>query len=636
MPDERVVTGVVLVGILLLALTVRVYRLPELMVVGGDQARDALVVEQMLDTGQPVLQGPIASTGTFHRGPAYYYLLGAAYWLSGGDPIGGALLSVALDLAALVMAFVIVRAVAGSSAGLVAASLWAVAPILVLFARFQWNPQNMIFFALLAVYAALRISRGEGRWLLVLAPAWLIAWQFHEPAYLLVPMLALILLWKWRAWMKLRLVAGALALSALVVLPFLAQQLTHRFEDVRAMLAYMGAAATGGQVPTTNEHGLPSAIDRVTTALGWLPRALPSPGVVNLVLLALGVIGLGWLINRVVRQRSSDAAVLLLYSATPLMYAFWPAPLYSHYHLLIFPIPLMLAGVGFAAVARVALDLSSRLGRTRMAGVAVASAAAALVLIVGVAFVDSLAGTAAAQPAPQSWPNVLRITREVIADAKDQPFALRIKADYFPHVNWYPEWLYPFEFAGTQADPLRVDLPTYVIFDPADYAGGATYGGHVVDGVRWAAFPTPALGEQLLSDTWGFNGTGAGSLDATAAPVSIHLSAEAKHAYNDAIQSVPITGLTRYLVRYSFRTAAVAGAVSVYLQAFDANGVLLTTLPDGGGDRHEPTTALATASFIGQVPAGAATGTVIVRWTGVGDAWFTNVELRQVTTEPPW
>src|SRR5205085_5398166 len=103
--DERLVTAIVLVGILLVALTVRLYRLPDLMVVGGDQARDALVVDHMLHTGEPVLQGSITSAGTFHRGPAYYYVLAGAYLLSGDNPIGGALMSVAADLAAMLLAF---------------------------------------------------------------------------------------------------------------------------------------------------------------------------------------------------------------------------------------------------------------------------------------------------------------------------------------------------------------------------------------------------------------------------------------------------------------------------------------------------------------------------------------------------
>jgi 4-amino-4-deoxy-L-arabinose transferase-like glycosyltransferase len=310
--DERLLTGLALLAILLVALVIRLYRLPDLMIVGGDQARDLIVVKHMIDNVEPALQGPIASVGTFHRGPAYYYLLAGAYLLSGGEPLGGALLSVGMDLAALVMVFLLARAVAGNAAGLVAASLYAVAPIVVLFARFQWNPQNMVFFGLLAVYAALRISRGDGRWLMVLAPAWLIAWQLHEPSYFLVPMLGLVLLWKWRVWLKPRIVAQAGALSAIVVLPFIAQQVRTRGEDVRAMLAYMLAAATGQKVPTTLKDGLPSAVDRVTTALNWLPRALPSPGVVNLILIALGLVGLVWLVNRSVRLRSPEAMVLLL------------------------------------------------------------------------------------------------------------------------------------------------------------------------------------------------------------------------------------------------------------------------------------------------------------------------------------
>lgn len=636
MRDERVITAAILIAILLVALAVRVYRLPDLMVVGGDQARDLIVVKHMIDNAEPALQGPIASVGTFHRGPAYYYLLAGAYFLGGGDPLAGTLLSVVMDLAALVMVFVLARSVAGNTAGLVAASLYAIAPIVVLFARFQWNPQNMVFFGLLAVYAAMRISRADGRWLLVLAPAWLIAWQLHEPSYFLVPMLALVLIWKWRVWLTPRIVAGALALSAFVLLPFIAQQVRTRGEDVRAMLAYMIAAATGQEVPTTLNHGLPSAVDRITTALNWLRSALPSPGVVNLVLIALGLIGLAWLVNRAVRLRSAEATVLLLYCATPLMFAFWPAPLYSQYHLINFPIPLILAGMGFAATARFARDLTRRVGQPRLAPIGVASGAAAIAMLVVAVATGSLSATAAVQPIPQRWTNVVGVTRQVIADANGRPFALRVLADYEYHNGYFPEWLYAFEYAGTTGDPLRVDLPTYVIFDPPDYEGGAAFGGHVVDGIRWVAFPAPSVEAQVLSDDWRLGGTGTGEVIGTTSPSSIHLTTQDRRTYSEALQTVPITELTRYMVRYEYRTDAAYGFISVYLQVFDANGKLLTTLPTGGGDSHGRRDESTIASFIGEVPAGAATGMVIVRWRGAGEAWFSNVELREVTSEPPW
>jgi hypothetical protein len=197
-------------------------------------------------------------------------------------------------------------------------------------------------------------------------------------------------------------------------------------------------------------------------------------------------------------------------------------------------------------------------------------------------------------------------------------------------------WLYPFEFAHTQPDQFRDDLPTYVIFDPADYAGGSAYGGQIVDGVRWVRFATPTFGDQLLTGEWHIGGTGQGELEPVSGPPMIHLWAAAPRAYAEATQTVPVTESTRYLVRYDYTSLAKAGALSVYLQVFDANGTLLDTLPDGGGDRHTPVATVTTASFIDATPVGAATARLIVRWTGVGDAYYTNVELRPVVAEAPW
>jgi hypothetical protein len=495
----------------------------------------------------------------------------------------------------------------------------------------------MVPFAVLSVYAAMRIARGDGRWLLVLAPAFLIGFQMHELEAFLVPMLALVLVWHWRVWLKPRIVVGATALALVVMLPFIAQQVTHHYEDIRAMLQYLLNAATGSPVPSTTGQGSPSAVERVTTALGWLPRALPGPDLINLVLLAVGALGLGWLIVRVARQRSPDAAVLLLYCATPLLYAFWPSPIFSHYALVIYPIPLMLCGLGVAAIVRGAQRWSTRFRRPALPAIAAAAAAVALTLVFAVGFMNSIGATAAEQPVARRWTNVMAVTRQVITDAAGQPFALRIKADFYPPISWVAMWQYPFDHLGTPPDPMRVDLPTYVIFDPADYAGGAAYGGEVVDGVRWARFPTATYGEQLVGDDWQFGGQATGDVDTSTAPVVVHVSADSVRNYAEATQSISVTAGARYLVRYDYRSDIGVVATSVYLQIFDASGTLLKTLPNGGGDRHGPAGAWTTASFMDAAPDGAATAKLILRTRGPGSAWFTNVEVRPVVAdEAPW
>ena len=624
---ERFLSSVVLLVILLLALALRTYRLPELMQVGGDQGRDALVVEHMLRTGEAVLQGPIASIGTYHRGPAYYYLLAIAYWLSSGNPIGGVLLSVGFDLAAIVMAFVLVRDIAGRGAGLATAALWAVSPILLLFVRSQWNPQEMIFFALLSIYAATRIARGDGRWLLVLAPAWLIAWQLHDPALFLIPLLGLILAWRWRVWVRLRLVVGAVTLGGLVMLPFIVQQVTHHFTDVRAMLDYLLGGITGAGPPAA----VPSIIDRIFTAMGWLPRALPGPDTVNLVIIALGLVGLSWALWRAIRMRSAEAAVLVLFAATPLLYGLWRAPFYAHYLLLIYALPLMLAGVGVGALVQIVAR------RARRPAALWAFAASGLAVIVSGSAFGAFTTIANAQPDSRRWDNRLGVVRQVIADADGRPFAFRLKTDLEPLDGWHAQWDYVFIYTGTTPDPLRVDLPTYVIFDPADFAAGSTYGGHLAEGIRWVAFPPPTFGDNLLSDAWQFSGQGTGTIDSATSSSSIELALDVPHGYTDAAQTVAVQPMTRYLVRFDYRTDTGVDGTSSYAQVFDAGGTLLTTLPTGSGNRHGPAAEWTTTSFIGQVPSAGAAVKVIVRCRGAGRAWFANVELRPVTGDSaPW
>lgn len=123
----------------------------------------------------------------------------------------------------------------------------------------------------------------------------------------------------------------------------------------------------------------------------------------------------------------------------------------------------------------------------------------ALALVVAVAAGSALSGLAATPLSPRRWDNRLAVVRQIISDADGQPFSFRLVSADEPRDGWQAPWQYAFRYAGTGPD-ARVDLPTYVVFDPAEFGGGPSYGGHVVEGVRWTSFPAPASGASMLTE----------------------------------------------------------------------------------------------------------------------------------------
>ena len=76
-----------LLGIFILTFVLRVLYLPKnSLTFGYDQARDAIISQQILK-GDLKIQGPPASTPGLYHGVFYYYLLAPAYLISHGSPV---------------------------------------------------------------------------------------------------------------------------------------------------------------------------------------------------------------------------------------------------------------------------------------------------------------------------------------------------------------------------------------------------------------------------------------------------------------------------------------------------------------------------------------------------------------------
>ncbi len=178
--------------VLLLAAYLRLNQISGYMTFLGDEGRDAVVVRRLLVYGDPILVGPGTSIGNMYLGPLYYYLIAPALFLAGYSPVGPSVLVAVLAVITIGMVYFIGKEWFGKMAGVVASSLYAVAPTVIIFSRASWNPNVMPFFALLCIYAVWRTWRKqEFIWLIVLGIAYAFVLQSHYLGLVLAPVLGL-------------------------------------------------------------------------------------------------------------------------------------------------------------------------------------------------------------------------------------------------------------------------------------------------------------------------------------------------------------------------------------------------------------------------------------------------------------
>ena len=140
-----------LILILLLAAFLRLYRISDYMTFLGDEGRDVLIAKGILE-GDFTLLGPRSSAGDFFMGPAYYYMITPFLWLSQLDPVGPAIMVALFSVATVYLIYLVGKKFFDTDAGLFAAGLYAVSPLVINYSHSSWNPNVLPFFALLLVY----------------------------------------------------------------------------------------------------------------------------------------------------------------------------------------------------------------------------------------------------------------------------------------------------------------------------------------------------------------------------------------------------------------------------------------------------------------------------------------------------
>ena len=345
----------------------RLFRISDYMTFLGDEGRDVLVVKEILE-GNLTLLGPRASAGDFFTGPIYYYMMAPFLKLFNYDPVGPAVMVALIGVATVFLVFVVGRKLFGTYAGLSAAALYAVAPLVLAYSRSSWNPNPVPFFALLTMYLLYIALTEKKGWKYYSIIGFLlgIALQLHYISLFLAVIVAVsLLLVHWYQAKKVQLIF--LAKRYLQIFggflvgfsPFLAFEFRHGFPNIRTIASFIGSDSTQSGYVNYNYFYEPIA-DVFFRLFGRLLFNYPSPALQETYSdISLQLFGLGVLIVAVssiialVLQKNKPAllmlSVWLIFGVA--LFAFYKKPIYDYYFVFMFPLPFLLVGNLFQRIA---------------------------------------------------------------------------------------------------------------------------------------------------------------------------------------------------------------------------------------------------------------------------------------------
>jgi|GEM_PF-5477392 len=323
-----------IITVLVLATALRLYQLPQRMVFRGDEGRDARIVRTMLLSGRLVLEGPPSSVhttaGTLMQGPLTYYLFAPALLLANFSPVGPAVLTALFSVATVGLLWWVGRRWFHPTAGLMAATAFALSPWATSEAHHAWNPNFVPFLALAAVAGAVAAwQHGSRPGIMVSLAALAAAAQFHASALVVAVPTAIAIVLAFRRHGRAMVIpfAFGLGVALLVSAPVLVREVQAGFPSVKIVSAYMKAA------PVQPRNWVAEAQDarlHVTTAV----KDIIVGGAALMKLIVL--LGFLALITSVVRRRWHElkifGAIIVPWTVTTfVMIMFYREPVFSHY-----------------------------------------------------------------------------------------------------------------------------------------------------------------------------------------------------------------------------------------------------------------------------------------------------------------
>lgn len=349
-----------LLAVLLVGAYLRLYKISEYMTFLGDEGRDVLVVKHMIVEHKWTLLGPTASVGGFFLGPIYYYFMLPFLWLWKLDPTGPAVMVALFGIATIYLVFIVGRDFFGELAGFVAASLYAVSPVVIAYSRASWNPNLVPFFSTLLIYLLWRVvARERTSELLWVGVVLGIGIQLHYLFLFLFVVTGVWLCIFGRSKIQLRYYLLGIVGFFIGYAPFLAFEARHGFPNTQSIIRFVLAGKDTGYAA---KQFFPHLSDVSLRLIGRLLLRFPQPelwvtvplwqkmgwfiAIYTVLFGGIGSMMYEWI--RKTKYREAALLILLWFGVILLLFGLYRKDIYDYYFGIFFVLPFLLIGFLFS------------------------------------------------------------------------------------------------------------------------------------------------------------------------------------------------------------------------------------------------------------------------------------------------
>jgi len=145
----------ILGAILILGIFFRTYEFRDWMEFNPDQARDAILVQNMMENDEWPMMGPQAGNKVFKVGPMFYYFEIISARLFGGTADKMAYADLLFSIATIFLVYFFFKKFFAEQISLILTFLFSISFFVVTYSRFAFNPNSIPFFTLLFLFSLL-------------------------------------------------------------------------------------------------------------------------------------------------------------------------------------------------------------------------------------------------------------------------------------------------------------------------------------------------------------------------------------------------------------------------------------------------------------------------------------------------
>ena len=224
--------------LILLALLLRFYRLPDFTEFYGDQGLDGmLVLHAVYDKAIPLV-GPPSSQG-MNQGAFYLYLIAPILLLTNFNPLGPAFFMAALGTMHVAVFYFLTKKLFSEKVALFTTTIFALSPIGIFMSRTYWNSfllpigTTVLLFCLVVLKEKKKLN-----WFLITGFLLGVFVQMHYTGLMLIPMT--VFFWVFlRLWQYKRYTIFSFIAFSIPFIPFFIFQFQNHFVDLRGLAKLM-------------------------------------------------------------------------------------------------------------------------------------------------------------------------------------------------------------------------------------------------------------------------------------------------------------------------------------------------------------------------------------------------------------